>query len=193
MEFSVVEVLCQAVSNHFGCGHIGELDSSSGHFISDVMVLNFNVLCYGVNQGASVFDPCLSPFRGIASTTGFLLEKFSPSNCGVGEQCISTGVSFLKKSYGLLVVELEETQLVQQEAEPYCFFAARVSATYSASVEDNAIVDCLFGNQLTDSSFSMKTDPNMYLRLFLSPAQSEFEHPSISLDLHRQNRGSQTF
>lgn len=62
----------------------------------------------------------------------------------------------------------------------FFFFAARVSAIYLASVEDNAILDCLFGTQLTGPSFSMKTDPDRYLRLSLSPAQSESEHPSMT-------------
>lgn len=49
MEFGVYEVFCWYVSHQFGCRHIGELDSSNGHFILNVMVLNVNVLYSGVN------------------------------------------------------------------------------------------------------------------------------------------------
>lgn len=64
--------------------------------------MNINVLCSGVNEGASVIDSCLSSFRGIALTTPFRLGKvFASSVCGDGEQFIGTGVSLLNDNYGL--------------------------------------------------------------------------------------------
>lgn len=57
--------------------------------------------------------------------------------------------------------------------------AAKVSAVYFASVENRATFACLLEHQLISPPFSMKMNPDVDFRLFLSPAQSESEYPSI--------------
>ena len=59
-------------------------------------------------------------------------------------------------------------------------FAASVRVMYYAFVDDRATVDCLFEHQLTGPPLSIKTNPEVDLRLSLSPAQSESEYPSTS-------------
>lgn len=56
-------------------------------------------------------------------------------------------------------------------------FAARVNATYSASVDDKAKIACLLEHQLTGPPFSMKMKPDVDFLVAWSPAQSELEYP----------------
>ena len=58
-------------------------------------------------------------------------------------------------------------------------FAAMVSGMYSASVNKRIMVGFLFEHQLTSPPFTMKMKLDVNFRLFLSPAQSESEYPSI--------------
>lgn len=131
MEFGVCEVLCWYVSHQFGYRHMGELDSSSGHFNLDLMVLNVNVLCSGVNQGASVIDLCLSSFKGIALMTRFLFGQFFLPICSVGSNISALEFPSLIKIMALLVVGLEGTQAlrsVNKKRSHAVFFLARVGS-----------------------------------------------------------------
>ena len=53
--------------------------------------------------------------------------------------------------------------------------AAKVSAIYSASVDESATVCCLLEHQLIGPLFNIKTYPEVDLLSSLSPAQSESE------------------
>lgn len=57
--------------------------------------------------------------------------------------------------------------------------AVWVSTIYSASVEDNVTVTCLFEHQLAGQPCSIKMNQYVDLRLFLSLAQLEFKKSSI--------------
>lgn len=50
VEFCVCQRLCQAVCNHLGGGHVGQLDSFRSNLISDIVVLDVNMLCSRVEN-----------------------------------------------------------------------------------------------------------------------------------------------
>ena len=58
-------------------------------------------------------------------------------------------------------------------------FAARIRAMYSASVDNRVTVDCFFEHQLIGPPLSMKIKPEVDFRLFVLPAQSKSEYPSM--------------
>lgn len=68
---------------------------------------------------------------------------------------------------------------IRSNLSQVAYFAANVKVMYSALLEDNAIVACLFEHQLTGPLFSMKIYLNVNFGLFLSSAQSESEQPLI--------------
>lgn len=51
MEFDVRQGLCQAVCNHLLSWNVRELDSFRGHFVTDIVMLDVNMLCSGVEDG----------------------------------------------------------------------------------------------------------------------------------------------
>ena len=55
------------------------------------------------------------------------------------------------------------------------FFAAKVSATYFASVDDRATVACLLEHQLTGPPLSMKMNLDVDFLVAWSPSRSELE------------------
>ncbi len=55
------------------------------------------------------------------------------------------------------------------------FFAAKVSATYFASVDDRATVACLLEHQLTGPLLSMKMNLDVDFLVAWSPSRSELE------------------
>lgn len=50
VEFCIRQKLGQAVSNHLVNGHIGKVNSSNSYFVSDVMVLDIDVLCLRIED-----------------------------------------------------------------------------------------------------------------------------------------------
>lgn len=132
------------------------------------------VLAWKTGLWASAREPWLSPFSetvgsplprsrflrslSMACTHKFLLETLI-SAC---YWSASNTPSFVKRS-----------------RRHVASLAARVSAIYSASVEDRATVACFLEHQLIGPPFSIKIKPDVDFRLSLSPAQSESEYPSI--------------
>lgn len=55
------------------------------------------------------------------------------------------------------------------------FFAARVSAIYSASIDNKATIACLLEYKLTGLLFSMKMNSNVNFFIVWLLAQSELE------------------
>ena len=51
MEFCVRQRLGQAVGDHLVSGYVGEVDSSSSHLVSYLVVLNVNILRLRVEDG----------------------------------------------------------------------------------------------------------------------------------------------
>lgn len=59
-------------------------------------------------------------------------------------------------------------------------FVASVRAIYLVLIDNSIIVVCFLEHQLTVPLLSMKMKPEVDFWLFLLPAQSEFEYPSIN-------------
>lgn len=55
-------------------------------------------------------------------------------------------------------------------------FTASVKTIYSASVDEKAIIGCLFEHKLIGPPLSMKMKPKVDFRIFLSSAQSKLEY-----------------
>ena len=140
------------------------------------------VLEWKTGMCASAIDPWLSPFRRIASmSAGFNLKTAFPSRAAASESSASALESpSLTRIFARWSSTWRRPSSVNNRSSHDASFAARVSAMYSASVDDNATVDGLWGYQLTGLLFSIKMKPDVDLRLSLSPAESESEHPSIA-------------
>lgn len=75
---------------------------------------------------------------------------------------------------------LSNPSSVRRRRSHIAFFAMKVNAIYSASVDDKVIMACFFKYQLIDPPLSMKIKLQVDFQSFLFPAQSESKYPSTS-------------
>ncbi len=135
---------------------------------------------------AKAMDPWLSPFNG-SEVDGFagivraamlvkVLDEGTSPSCPVALSLIcSVPVLFVTLISAYWPSLSRRPTSVSSSLSQVDSFAARVSATYSASVDESATVAYLFEHQLTGPPFSMKMKPDVDFLVAWSPAQSESE------------------
>lgn len=140
------------------------------------------VLEWKTGLWAKAIDPLLLPFNEMTTCESVaVVDSLSPPHA-------------ISRSYWMLCTHVfcSETLMktccwsgckspssVSSRRSHVASFVASVKAMYSASVDDNATVGCLFEHQLTGLPLSIKIKPEVDFWLSLSPAQSKLEYPSM--------------